>query len=445
MKTVNEPARGTEVQAEVDVLVVGGGSAGLASAIAAARQGANVMLVERYGFLGGTLTAVTLGSICGFFTVTEDEINPVVKGLAWEMVERLRARGGALPPRRWLQTASVPYDPMTLKLVADDMAEEAGVQLVYHSLAVQVVRDGNQIGGVIFESKSGRWACLAPVVIDATGDGDIATLAGAGMELTLEQLQFPTTMFRFGGVDTRVAQQLDRNELHSCLNKAVDAGFTLPRTAGGMFSMQPGTMHLNITRVAENDRSPNPVDTHELTRAEINGRRQLGLYAEAFRRFVPGFEDCYVLDAGAQIGVRESRRIKGDYWLTLDDVMNEGRFYDAIACSAWPLEEHTADKGTRWVWLEPGTYYQIPYRCLLPEGLDGLLVVGRCSSASHDAHASMRVAAVCMALGEAAGVAAVMAGASGDVRGIDTTALRRRLTDQGAWLGEDVRTRGQEA
>lgn len=435
MQTINEPARRTEVRAEVDVLVVGGGSAGLASAIAAARQGAKVMLVERYGFLGGTLTAVTLGSICGFFTVTEEEITHVVKGLAWEMVERLQACGGALPPKRWLHTASVPYDPMSLKLIADDMADEAGIELAYHSLAVQVVREGNQIRGVTFEGKNGRWACLAPVVIDASGDGDIATLAGAEMELSLEELQFPTTMFRFGGVDTEVAQRLDRNELRSCLENAVAAGYKLPRTAGGMFSMQSGTMHLNITRIADKGRSPNPVDVHELTRAEITGRRQLGLYAEAFRRFVPGFENCYVLEAGAQIGIRESRRIKGDYWLTLDDVMNEGRFPDAIACSAWPVEEHIAEKGTRWVWLEPGTYYQIPYRCLLPRGLDGLLVVGRCSSASHDAHASMRVAAVCMALGEAAGIAAVMAGASGDLRGIDIAMLRQQLADVDAFLG----------
>ena len=435
MKMIDEPARRTEIRAEVDVLVVGGGSAGIASAISAARKGARVMLVERYGFLGGTLTAVTLGSICGYFTVTEDEIIPVVQGFAGEVAERLRSAGGALPPQRWLQTASVPYDPMALKLLADDLAEEAGVERVYHSYAVGVVRDGCKVGGVIFESKDGRWASLAPVVIDATGDGDIATLAGAGMELSLDQLQFPTTMFRFGGVDTERARHIKRDELHAQLGEAVASGLDLPRTAGGMFSMHPGTMHLNITRVAEDGRSPNPVDTAELTRAEITGRRQLGLYAEAFRRFVPGFENCYVLEAGAHIGVRESRRVKGDYWLTLDDVMNEGRFDDAVACSAWPLEEHTADRGTRWVWLEPGTYYQIPYRCLLPEGLDGLLVVGRCSSASHDAHASMRVAAVCMALGEAAGVAATMAAESGDLRAVNTNELQRTLKNQGAFLG----------
>ncbi|AUN94443.1 FAD-dependent oxidoreductase [Pseudazoarcus pumilus] len=139
------------------MLVVGGGSAGIAAAISAARNGAKVMPVERYGFLGGTLTTVTLDSICGFFTVTEDEVIPIVLGLAHETVDRLRERGGALPPRRWLWTASVLYDPITLKLVANEMAEAAGVELVYHCLAVGVVRDDSRICGVVFEGKNWRW------------------------------------------------------------------------------------------------------------------------------------------------------------------------------------------------------------------------------------------------------------------------------------------------
>ena len=221
------------------------------------------------------------------------------------------------------------------------------------------------------------------------------------------------------------------------LEQAVASGLDLPRTAGGAFSIRPGSMHLNITRVVKDGRAPDPLDTQEFTDAEVQGRRQLTAYLQAFRGFVPGYENCFIEDIGAQIGVRESRRVRGDYWLTQHDVLHEGRFEDAVACSAWPVEEHGAGRATLWRFLEPGTYYQLPYRMMLPIGLDGLLVAGRCSSASHEAHASMRVAAVCMALGEAAGVAAAQAVAAGaEPRAIDTRALRAQLRAQGAFLGD---------
>jgi hypothetical protein len=241
-------------------------------------------------------------------------------------------------------------------------------------------------------------------------------------------------MFRFGGVDTERATAMTRDELRNHLEKAVAAGLPLPRTAGGMFSLREGAMHLNITRVLRGNRSPDPLDTEEVTSAEIDGRRQLKMYLEAFRRFVPSYENAFIADIGSEIGVRESRRIRGDYWLTLDDVLNEARFADSIACSAWPVEEHGAGRATKWVFLKPGTFYELPFRMLLPVGIDGLLVAGRCSSASHDAHASMRIAAVCMALGEAAGVAAAQAGTS-DIRKLDIGALRRQLEKQGAIVG----------
>src|SRR5690606_2416570 len=158
-----------------------------------------------------------------------------------------------------------------------------------------------------------------------------------------------------------------------------------------------------------------------MTAAEVEGRRQLRLYQRAFRDFVPGFEGCYIADMGAELGIRESRRIHGLYTLQADDVLKQGRFDDAVACAAWPVEEHGAGRATRWVFLEPGTYYQLPYRMLVPRGVDGLLVAGRCASATHDAHASMRVAAICLALGEAAGVAAALS-ASSAVRPADVRA-----------------------
>lgn len=435
---IEEPARRTPVRHDVDVLVVGGGSAGMMAAIAAARCGARVLIAERHGYLGGTLSMVTLGSLCGLYTVTEDAVHPIIRGLAEEFVVQMAAASGPRAPLRWLETASMPYDPTMVKLVADEMVVQAGVSLAFHCVAVQVIRDEADIRGVVFEARDGRWACMAKVIIDCTGDGDVAALAGAPFEYDPADIQAPTTMFRFGGVDVDTAQRISRSELHGYLEQAVAAGHELPRTAGGAFSIRPGSMHMNITRVTMQGRAPDPLSTDELTAAELEGRRQLRSYLQAFRQFVPGYQHSYIEDIGAQIGVRESRRIVGDYWLTLDDVLHEGRFPDAVACSAWPVEEHGAGRATRWRFLEPGTYYQLPYRMMLPTGLERLLVAGRCSSASHDAHASMRVAAVCMALGEAAGTAAAQAVADNTTpRNVDISALQRQLKAQGAYLGDE--------
>lgn len=436
VRSIEEPARRIPVRHVVDVLVVGGGSAGMAAASSAARLGANVLLVERNGYLGGTLTMVTLGSICGLYTVTDDEVTPIVGGFAKELIGRLQTMGGPKNPMRWLKTASMPYDPSAMKIVSDEILTESGARLAFHCAAVAVHKQGNRLTGVTFEGRDGRWACLADVVIDCTGDGDIAALAGAAFEHDPAIIQAPTTMFRFGGVNVGRAAQITRDELRNHLEKAVAAGLNLPRTTGGAFSTQPYSMHMNITRVVRNERAPDPLDTAELTEAELEGRRQLKMYLQAFREFVPGYENCYIADIGAHVGIRESRRLQGRYRLSLEDVLGQARFDDAVACSAWPVEEHGAGRATRWVFLEPGTYYQLPYRMMLPGGVDGLLVAGRCSSASHDAHASMRVAAVCMALGEAAGVAAAHAVAERtSLDAIDIGALRKQLLRQGAFLG----------
>jgi len=439
IRFIEEPARQTPIRHIVDVLVVGGGSSGIAAATAAARLGANVLLVENNGYLGGTLSMVTVGSICGLYAVAEDKITAVVRGFTSEIVDRLRRMGGAREPKRWLKTASMPYDPSMLKIAADEIVNEAGVRLAFHCLAIDVWKEGNEIRGVIFQGRDGRWGCAAGIIIDCTGDGDIAAMAGACFEYVPALIQAPTTMFRFGGVDVERASQLTRDDIKSRLEQAVAAGLPLPRTAGGAFSNQPGSMHLNITRVLKNGRSPDSLNTEELTEAELQGRQQLKLYLQAFREFVPGYENCVIAEIGSQIGIRESRRVRGEYWLTLDDALKQGRFEDAVACSAWPVEEHGGGRATKWVFLSPGTYYQLPFRMMLPLGCERLLVAGRCASASHDAHASMRVAAVCMALGEAAGVAAVLSFSSAcSLRQLDIAALQRQLIRQGAFLGADI-------
>lgn len=434
-----EPARETSVRREVDVLVVGGGAAGIAAAASAAATGARVLLVERYGFLGGTLTAVTLGSICGLYGLDGGRVRQLVNGFADELIDRMRATGGIREPQIWLQTASLPYDPEAMKRAADDIMDDRGVEVLFHTRAVSVVKDGAGIDAVVLESVDGRWACAARQIVDCSGDGDVAALAGAGWDCDPSELQFPTTMMRFGGVRTETLPDLTRPLLHAHLEEAVRAGHPLPRTAGGIFAYTPGIAHLNITRISEGDRAPDPLSAEEMSRAEAAGRRMAETYLEAFRRFVPGFEDAFLLDTGAQIGVRESRRIRGDYMLTGEDVLSGARFSDAIGCCAWPMEEHGADRATRWVWLPDGVHYQIPFRCLLPRGVDGLIVAGRCVSASHAAQASLRVAGTCFAMGQAAGTAAAIAGDKGTgPRQLPYAVLQEALLAQGAFLGDDA-------
>lgn len=437
LSEIQEPARTIKVLETADVCVIGGGAAGVAAAVAAARQGCKVVLLERFGFLGGTLTSVSLGSICGLYAVSPDSIDTIVGGIATEIVSDLQELNGARSePMRWLETASLPYDLFGMKVVLDRLVAEAGAVVHLHALVADVVMDGERISHLLIEDKRGRWALAAKQFIDASGDAEIATKAGAPFTIDHENLQFPTAMFRFGGVDPEAVQTLERPRLHSLLEQAVADGLPLPRTAGGIFMEKPGVVHLNITKVAIDGRAPDPLDPAAMSRAEVVGREQVLMYQEAFRRYVPGFSSCYVLDSGATLGVRESRRITGKYVLTKEDVVSSARFDDAIGCCAWPMEDHAAGRATRWLWLEPGTYYQIPYRALLPRGVENLLVAGRCASSTHDAQASLRVSAQCFVMGQAAGTAAALTLAqSTRLNQLPIDKLQTTLADAGAFLG----------
>lgn len=437
MKTIEVPTSRAPVRMEVDVVVAGGGSAGVAAAVAAARAGAKTVLIERHGFLGGTMTATSLGGICGLYSLVDGEPVQMVFGMAEEVRSRLQSKGGTAGPFAWMKTASLPYDVYTLKTVFDDLVAEPNLTVFFHHSVTRTIVEEDRITHIVVRGQSDEWAIGAGVFVDATGDAELCASAGSAFEFIPETLQYPTAMFRMGGVD--IERRVPRPELHRLLEKAVADGFELPRTAGGIYAVGPGIVHLNITRVAFDGRPPNPFDPRELTFCEFEGRRQIERYLEVFRRYVPGYENAFVIDTGAVIGLRETRRIIGDYVLTEEDVVQERKFPDAIACNCWPIEDHRAGRSIHWVWLSPGGYNHIPFSALIPRDLTNVIVAGRCLSATHEAQTAIRVTANCFSMGQAAGLAAAMAGADAP-RSVPINLLQQRLEAHGVKLAPTAKS-----
>ena len=441
-KTVHEPAREVPVVAEPEVLVVGGGPAGIAAACSAARSGARTLLIDQHGCLGGTLTLVTLGGLCGLHAVLDDHhLGRVTGGLCLELEDRLTAVDALSAPKRHGKIVGVPYDSVRLRGVLDDMARAHRVDVMLHTAAAAVQVADKRVRAVFVETKSGRAAILPRVVIDCSGDGDVAARAGASFTLgNGHETQYGSTMFRFGGVDTDKAAALSRADIRDCLERAVAEGHALPRTATGVH-LNPisGVVHLNVTKLGRPDGSPfNLVDASELTAAEQEGRRQVALYESVFRRYVPGFEQARVIDIGSRVGVRETRLIAGRGVLTEAQVRACEKPEDRIACSSWPLETHGRGRGTVWDFLPDGQWYGIPWNCLVVAGFTNLLVAGRNLSAEHAAQASVRVAGPCFAMGEAAGIGASLSLAvDADVTAVEAAAVQAHLREEGAIVTPD--------
>lgn len=392
------------------------------------------MLVERYGFLGGTSTMV-LDTFYGFYTPGKSP-KKVVSGVPDDVIEDLRRIDNVLErPNTFGAGTGMTYNPEFLKVVWEKLAREAGVDLLYHTFVTDVVVEDGHITGVVVDGKAGLGLLRATVIIDASGDADVAACAGVPFELAgqLAPAQTLTTTFRLANVDVPRARSLPRAEFLSRMASAAESGrYDLPRREGSVhITPIGGVMATMLTRVSLLD-STQP---EELTHAEIEGRRQALEYERFLRDQIPGYESARIVAFSTQIGVRESRRVYGEYRLTREDVLSARKFEDVVGLCGAPIEDHHPGKDTQWIYLPEGETVDIPYRTLVPQKAEGLLVAGRCFSATHDAHAAVRSMAQCMAMGQAAGCAAALCLAHRkSPREISVADLQAELRNLGATL-----------
>jgi hypothetical protein len=439
MRTVRERERETPVVDECDVLVVGGGPAGQAAAVASARNGAKVTLVERYGHLGGLASG---GMVLVLDDMCDEPAREVsVGGIALEIIDRMNALGACVapPPEDWwrndaaardrwvrwgfehLYSKAKPkeivyvasFDPEGWKQASQEMVLEAGAAIRFHSWFSDAIVEDRSVRGVIVETKSGRQALLGRVVIDATGDGDVFGSAGGAFT---QGSYILTLVHRLGGVDTDAAIVWERANPSEAHKLDMQAKHIL----GGSWDLwwlltpRPGVVWCNCPHIP----GLNGLKVEDLTSVEIEGRRRFMKLITFMREYAPGFQNAYVLDAAPQIGVRQTRLLNGEYVVTKEDVMERRRFPDVVA---------------------RGRDYYTPYRALVPKDLDGLLAAGRCYSATPEAQRISREIPPCMVMGEAAGTAAALSLEAGvPPRRVDVAALQRRLIKQGVNLGTPV-------
>jgi FAD-dependent oxidoreductase family protein len=438
--TVRLDTRDAPVVLDADVVVVGGGSAGLAAAISAAQTGARTALIERYGFFGGNAVSAWVGTICGLYRTVSDGFDLVCRGFAERWAEGLKTAGAGFGPIPYKESAVLLYVPWAYKWQADHwVTAEENLTPLLHATVTEVARTGKTIDAVVVGSKRGPLAVTGKVFVDASGDADLAYHAG----LTVDsggpgQRQFPSMQFVMQNVDVQAAYAAGLDRLNELIaNEGQSPEWDLSRSGGAVLpTFRPGEALGAMTRIGVDGHAPDMTDPFEATAAEIAGREEAEKAGRFLKAHMPGFAGAFFADTPTQLGVRETRRGTGDYVLTGEDVLGAARFDDAISCGAWPQEFHVEGKGTEWRWLEAGAYYQVPYRALVAAGIDNLLLAGRCISATHEALASTRVIAPSMAQGEAAGVAAALAAQKGlTVRGVDVAEVQRVLGERGAFLG----------
>ncbi len=433
-----------------DVVVVGSGAAGSTAAIASARSGASTLLVEKLPFLGGNSTAV-LDTFYGFFT-PGDRPHKVVGGIADDVISGLESLGPVLyRPNTYGAGTGVTYVAEHLKVVWESMVTGAGCDVLLHSFVQDATVSDGRITDLLIATKAGLVRVHAAVVIDASGDADVCHHAGFGYELagTLAPAQTLTTTFRMANVDNERRNQVSKDDLHALMADAADSGdFDLRRREGSdhvtPIPFTTATVMTRLDQIEYRDGTLiNATDPELLTRAEMDGRKQALEFARFLIDRVPGYEHASLIALSSQIGMRETRRVYGDYRVSRDDVLSAKQFDDQIGLCGAPIEDHHGEgdaegvpgTGTTWEYLPEGAAVGIPHRSLIVRDSVNTFVAGRCFSATHDAQASIRSMAQCMAMGQAVGTAGAMAAAgSGESRSVDGALLNHRLRIDGAIL-----------
>ena len=441
---VSEPARQTPVLGDYEVVVVGGGPAGITAAAAAARAGRSTILIERYGYLGGAGTAGGLSTFCGLHANVHGEHRRVIHGLADDLLDRMAALDGLNEPHLSLgnRIQAQAFDISAYKIAADELVGGSGGTLLYHAMVTGVsMAAADRIDAVLVESKSGRHAIRGQVFIDCSGDGDVSAWSGVPFEKG-DDMMFPSLMFRINGVDAGkagrawevVARKMDEAEAAGTHKFPRKRPIVRPQR-------NPLEWRANMSQLANPDGSPvDGTDVRQLSYGEVLGRRQAWDAWEFIRDVTPGFENSYIVDIAPQIGIRETRRIVGEYQLTQDDILDCADFPDSIGVNGWPVEAHVAGdvdivfpRGDN-----PRGFNQLPFRMIMPKVVDNLYVAGRCASMTHGGQSSARVSGPCFAMGQAAGTAADLALKDGTgCRAVDYGQLRDRLLADGAYLGEE--------
>lgn len=428
---------------QYDIVVVGSGAAGSSAAIAAARSGASTLVIEKLPFLGGNSTAV-LDTFYGFYTPGSTS-KKIVAGVGDDVVEGLRGYGDVLlRPNTYGAGMGVTYVAEHLKVVWEDLVVGAGCDVLLHAFVQDVVVDDGQIVELLVATKAGLHTVRPRIVVDASGDADVSHHAGFGYELAGENdpAQTLTTTFRMINVDNERRASITKDDLHALMADAAESGgYDLPRKEGSdhitPIDGMTATVMTRLDQVEHRDGVlVNATDPHVLSHAEMRGRKQAVEYARFLVDRVPGYEHAALGALSSQIGMRETRRVYGDYRITKDDVLAAAQFEDQIGLCGAPIEDHHGGSGTgtTWEYLPDGEAVGIPLRSLIARDGSNTLMAGRCFSATHDAQASIRSMAQCMAMGQAVGTAASLAVESGDVRTPSASSVQDVLRESGAIL-----------